>query len=120
VGNHYGWIKEMKKCFIIINALLVITALFISSPDIFAGQRKSPITPYGDSCKECGRYGTCDSQMKPKDARKAISDYYKKKGLDAEVKDVRGRFIKATIKDKGKTVDVIIFDRRTGRIRSIY
>ncbi len=32
----------------------------------------------------------------------------------------KGRFIKARIMDNGKVVDVIIFDRRTGRIRSIY
>ncbi len=43
-----------------------------------------------------------------------------KKGLKISIGKARGRFIKARVEDKGKVVDVIIFDRRTGRIRSIY
>ncbi len=58
--------------------------------------------------------------MSPEDAGRAMVDYYKSKGLIVEIENIRGRFIKARIKDKRGIVDVIIFDRRTGRIRSIY
>jgi hypothetical protein len=55
-------------------------------------------------------------------AKKAMLNYYHKKGFRVELVRKRGRFIRAKVKEKekGKVVDVIIFDRRTGRIRSIY
>jgi hypothetical protein len=58
--------------------------------------------------------------MSHDDAKKAMLDYYNKKGLAVEIEQKRGRFIRAKIKDEDKVVDVIIFDRRTGRIRSIF
>ncbi len=79
-----------------------------------------PVTPYGDFCPRCGNYGMCKFMMSPEEAEKAMMDYYNKKGFEVEVGKVKGRFIKARIKEKGRVVDTIIFDRRTGRIRSIY
>ncbi|UCH82311.1 MAG: hypothetical protein JSW20_06665 [Nitrospiraceae bacterium] len=79
-----------------------------------------PITPYGDSCTRCSTYGTCKYTLSHEDARRAIMDYYDKKGYIVELIHKRGRFIKAKVKDKNKVVDIIIFDRRTGRLRSIY
>ncbi len=46
--------------------------------------------------------------------------YYGKKGLDVEIEKTQGRFIRARIVEGKEVVDEIIFDRRTGRIRSIY
>jgi hypothetical protein len=49
-----------------------------------------------------------------------LRDYYNKKGLNVEIRKKGGRFIRARIYDKIGTVDIIIFDRHTGRIRSIF
>ena len=81
---------------------------------------KKPVTPYGDFCPECTKYGTCNKTLSHEDAKKAMMDYYHKKGLGVELEKKRGRFIRAKVKDKDKVIDVIIFDRRTERIRSIY
>jgi hypothetical protein len=78
------------------------------------------VTPYGDFCPQCGKYGTCQTIMTDFDAEKALKDYYGKKGLNVEIEELGKRFIKAKIHDKEGVVDVIIFDRETGRIRSIY
>lgn len=58
--------------------------------------------------------------MSHEDAKNAMSEYYQKKGLNVELEKKRGRFIRANIKAKNNVIDVIIFDRQTGRIRSIY
>lgn len=88
--------------------------------DALALHHRRPVTPYGDLCPRCNQYGICKSPMSNEDVQKALIDYYDKKGLIVEVEIKRGRFIRAKIKDDEKVVDVIIFDRRTGRIRSIY
>jgi hypothetical protein len=111
--------KNMIKKYLIF--LILVLALFaFPLYEVSAERKGNPVTPYGDFCKQCGNYGTCKKPMKPHDAEKAMKDYYSKKGLNVEIERSKGRFLKAKVKDKGKTVDVIIFDRRTGRIRSIY
>jgi hypothetical protein len=55
-----------------------------------------------------------------REAEQALEHYFGKKGLDFEILNNRGRFIKAIIKDNDTVVDTIIFDRHSGRIRSIY
>ena len=85
-----------------------------------AMKEESPVTPYGDFCPRCTKYGNCETTMTHEDAKKAMIEYYHKKGLGVELEKKRGRFIRAKIKDRDEVIDVIIFDRRTGRIRSIY
>lgn len=104
-----------------ITSLIIISALLLLPFSYaLAWHHKEVVTPYGDFCPRCGQYGMCKSMMSPSDSEKAMIDYYHKKGLDVEIEDIRGRFIKAKIKDKDNIFDVIIFDRHTGRIRSIY
>ncbi len=103
-----------------IKTLTMIIVLFMLSTAVFAWRHGSPVTPYGDFCPRCSNYGVCKTVLSPEDSKKAIIDYYNKKGLDVEIVNIRGRFIKAKIKDEDIAVDEIIFDRRTGRIRSIY
>lgn len=101
--------------------LMIISALLlIPFSTVFAWRYERPVTPYGDFCPHCGHYGICSSTMSPKDSEKAMMNYYNRKGLNIEIENIRGRFIRAKIKDKDRLVDVIIFDRSTGRIRSIY
>ena len=100
--------------------IIVLMLLLMPFSDASAWRYKKPVTPYGDHCPRCSDYGTCDTPMGHEDAKRAMFDYYHKKGLSVEVVRKRGRFIRAKIKDKDNVVDVIIFDRRTGRVRSIY
>jgi len=86
----------------------------------FAGSNEKPVTPYGDFCKRCSEYGKCKSEMSHEEAQKALREYYHHKGLGVELEKKRGRFIRVKVTDNNKVVDVIIFDRRSGRIRSIY
>jgi len=109
--------KNMRH---VIFPILIIAFLTLSGSETFAGSHDKSVTPYGDSCPQCEKYGTCNKVMTDYDAENALKDYYHKKGLKVEVEKKNGRFIKAKIYDKSDVVDVIIFDRQTGRIRSIY
>lgn len=91
-----------------------------SVPPVLAWHPQKPVTPYGDYCPKCSEYGNCDTLMGHEDAKKAMLDYYHKKELSVEIEKKRGRFIRAKILNDNGVVDVIIFDRQTGRIRSIY
>ncbi len=94
--------------------------LLITVETVQAFRTGKTITPYGDACTRCSDYGTCKYTLSHEEAKKAMMDYYHKKGFVVELIHKRGRFIKAKVKDKKNVVDVIIFDRRTGRLRSIY
>ena len=107
----------MKHAFFFLT-ILVLTA--VSIPEVNAFRSEKPVTPYGDFCPRCTKYGNCKTTMNHEDAKKAMVDYYKKKGLVVELERKKGRFIRAKIKEENEVVDVIIFDRRTGRVRSIY
>ncbi len=100
--------------------LLIPVMLLLFPTSGFSDHERKKVTPYGDFCPECTKYGTCKTPMSHDEARKAMIDYYHKKGLSVEVEHKRGRFIRAKIKEKAKVVDIIIFDRQTGRVRSIY
>lgn len=77
-------------------------------------------TPYGDFCSKCGKYGVCENLMTMEDSREAVEGYFRGKGINVGHVRGRGRFLKMElIKDK-QQYDVILFDRKTGRIRSIY
>ncbi len=105
--------------YLIVIIIILAAGLFLSAEG-FAMHQGKTVTPYGDSCAKCGKYGTCKSTISTEDAEEAMRDYYNKKGYGVEVEHAKGRFIKARIMDKDKTIDVIIFDRRTGRIRSTF
>lgn len=94
--------------------LALSTSIVFALPD-----DAKPVTPYVD-CTGCGKYGICKTQMSQEDAKKAMIEYYSKRGLRINIENTRGRFIKAKIMDNDKVVDIVIFDCRTGRIRSIY
>jgi Pyruvate/2-oxoacid:ferredoxin oxidoreductase delta subunit len=97
---------------------LLISVGFL--PEVTAWRQKNPVTPYGDYCPRCTKYGNCKNIMSHEDAKKAMLDYYHKKGLGVELEKKRGRFIRAKIKENDRVIDIIIFDRQTGRVRSIY
>lgn len=78
------------------------------------------VTPYGDFCTQCSNYGMGKRQVKLKEALEALTHYFKTRGLNVKNVKGRGRFLKAEIYRKDLLVDRILFDRKTGRIRSIY
>jgi hypothetical protein len=95
-----------------------ITVLFLSMGlSAFAGD--GMVTPYGDYCKKCTTYGTCKDPLPPGEAIAALEQYYREKGLTVGKVQHRGRFIKAEIYEGNRLVDKVLFDRKTGRIRSI-
>jgi len=100
--------------------LIVSVLLIIPLTEAAAGSHEKPVTPDGDFCRRCSEYGNCKSTMSHEDAKKALIEYYHDKGFGVQLEKKRGRFIRAKVRDKNKVVDVIIFDRRSGRIRSIY
>lgn len=84
--------------------------------------RMRNVTPYGDFCPSCSVYGV---RYKHKEighdkAVEAIRVYFAKRGFT--IGNVRGigRFIRVDVYRKDELVDRVVFDRKTGRIRSIY
>ena len=95
-----------------------IAALFLSiSASAHAGG--VIVTPYGDYCSKCTTYGTCKAPLPPIEAIAALEQYYMDKGYKVGYVRHKGRFIEAEIYDNHKLVDKVLFDRKTGRIRSV-
>ena len=105
----------MKKVFI---PLALVCSVFLTTLTASAFERV--ITPYGDYCKECTSYGVCGSVIPVKESVNAISRYYQKKGYTVGNIRHKGRFIEVDVYKDGKQVDKVLFDRKTGRLRSIY
>ncbi|RJQ51316.1 MAG: hypothetical protein C4526_10035 [Nitrospiraceae bacterium] len=98
----------------------IISLLALIVFEVPAWPQEKSVTPYGDFCPQCGKYGTCQTIMTGYDSEKALKDYYRKKGLAVEIEKTGKQFIRARIYDNKGMVDTIIFDRGTGRVRSIY
>ncbi|GAB4489244.1 MAG: hypothetical protein OHK006_20670 [Thermodesulfovibrionales bacterium] len=96
--------------------LLAVVAAFGTA----AAHDNSQVTPYGDYCKYCTTYGTCKAPVPPKEAVRALEQYYGEKGYALGSVRYKGRFIEAVVVKDSKPVDKVLFDRNTGRIRSVY
>lgn len=107
----------MKK-----TALLIIIYFYLFLPlgSVQASDNDVPATPYGDYCRMYSHYGRNKIMLSQEYAEKALQHYYRKKGVDIKMLNRRGRFIKAHILKDNSIIDTILFDRHTGRIRSIY
>jgi len=79
-----------------------------------------PPMPYGDYSQWCSAYGTCKESLDRREAERAIEGYFAVRSLRAENLQHRGRFVEADIYRNGRLVDKVLFDRKTGRMRSIY
>lgn len=97
--------------------IVFLSLVFLVARDIFAQEDH---IPYGDYHERCGAYGVCKDDMSQRDAETAIKRYFSSKGLKVGRLQHRGRFVEAEIYRNGRLSDRIIFDRRTGRMRSIY
>ncbi len=106
----------MKKIFF---AVSVIFLLFSMNASVRAAEENN-VTPYGDYCRDCTIYGTCKEIISPRLAVIALSRYYREKGYRLGAIYHKGRFIEAEIFKNDRQVDKVLFDRKTGRLRSIY
>jgi hypothetical protein len=95
----------------------VILFLFTAVP-VFAGTVGG--TPYGDYPHWHSAYGICRDNFGPREAEIALERYFASKGLRAENMRHKDRFIVADIYRGDRLFDKVLFDRKTGRIRSIY
>ncbi len=94
----------------------IIGLIYLLATQALAG----PVTPYGDFCPKCSRYGYCRRPLTRAESIEAIRDYYRRKGLETRIVQFRGRFIMVNVYKDKKLVDTVIFDRRTGRLRSVH
>lgn len=108
----------IKRLLMTVVFLLSISAAGMS--DIHAFDRGNSVTPYGDFCKHVNHYGMHKSIIDVHQAKDALHHYFGEKGLNVEIESDQGRFLKAKIRNEGQLVDIIIFDRRSGRVRSIH
>jgi hypothetical protein len=97
--------------------LMAATAWAGSDP---AAVGESGVTPYGDFCEKCSRYGVAREAVPHHDAVVAIESYFHARGM--VVRNVRGegRFLRVEVYRDGRLVDRVIFDKRSGRVRSMY
>ncbi len=109
---------DMNKPFTLI---IILTLIFLHAGtyDSSAERKNNRNIPYGDYCSHVSNYGTHHGKLTNNQVQIALNHYLGKKGLDFEIINGKGRFVKVLIKDNNKAVDTIIFDRNNGRIRSI-
>lgn len=97
-------------------------ALALVVAPAWAGDVKNVVVPYGDYCTKCSSYGW--GGMRPAvmhdEAQAALMEYFHHRGLGVRNIFGMGRFLRADVVRNGIVVDRIIFDRKTGRIRSTY
>ncbi|MDA8238863.1 MAG: hypothetical protein M0Z67_00675 [Nitrospiraceae bacterium] len=105
----------LRAIFFAVFAVLVSLAI---QPVVFA--EEGNVTPYGDYCQGCTSYGTCKEVITPRDAVIALDRYYRDRGYRVGTIYHKGRFIEAEIFKNNREVDKVLFDRKTGRLRSIY
>lgn len=97
--------------------LLTICLGLLSTTFALAGE--GPVTPYGGYCKDCAVYGACKEAIPPAEAIQSLRKYYKERGYRLGNVAHKGRFIEAEVLDNSRQVDKVLFDRKTGRLRSI-
>lgn len=113
-------ILQMKRSFLFKLMVLLLALLIGSMLTGITVSAQGHDTPYGDYHEWCGAYGICREDMSQKDAEMAIERYFSSKGLRVGRFHHRGRFVEADIYRDSRMTDRIIFDRKTGRMRSVY
>ena len=108
----------MKKLLLLIIVLTAFVLLPGSDVQAMNGWWGSP---YGDYCPMQGWYGARKPVRTADEAKKILQEYFKSDAV--VIGDIKERrwFFEAEIKDKNnKLLDIVIVDKRTGRIRSTY
>lgn len=76
--------------------------------------------PYGDFCPQCSKYGRGRMPVELEESMGALRDYFSHRAMSIDNVHVRGPLMRADVFRDGRMVDRVIFDRRSGRVRSIY
>jgi hypothetical protein len=109
------------KITMLIGFLFIMLVAFTgpwSVPFAHAGHRK-PAVNYGAFCR--GRGGEVHKHLSISDAIKAMREYFLRQGLEIVHITHDSRFVRADVVDKsGETIDSILLDSWTGRMRSVY
>ena len=108
----------MKPLHVITSAALTASVLLSAGSFSLAGE--GPVTPYGGYCKDCAVYGSCKEAIPPGEAIQSLRKYYEARGYSLGNIRHKGRFIEAEVLQNSRQVDRVLFDRKTGRIRSLY
>ncbi|RMG04073.1 MAG: hypothetical protein D6726_04180 [Nitrospirae bacterium] len=102
-------------------ALLIFLLFLGLTSTSFAWHGGKEVTPYGDFCPMASRYGMKGERlMSLEEAKKALFHYYHPRGYNFWIVEKKNRFLKINIIKGHRVVDTIIFDRKTGRVRSIF
>ncbi|HBG93228.1 MAG: hypothetical protein A3J81_05405 [Nitrospirae bacterium RIFOXYB2_FULL_43_5] len=115
----------MKRLFLITFLLTFLSVLThankaLSQPHQHEWMEKAP---YGDYCPGYKRkwYGAKITVKTAEEAKKILQEYFSKDEVKIGLISERRWFFRAEILDKNDAlVDVVIIDKRTGRMRSIY
>jgi hypothetical protein len=90
-----------------------------SQATVFAAGRDRGRAPYGIS--EEGEYGEQKEVASADQAREILKEYFAKKDVKIGKITEKKLYFEAEIRDgEGNLVDVVVVDKRTGRMRSIY
>jgi len=96
--------------------LVPLIASLVIAASGYAAERA---TPYGDN-PQGSAYGIYNDKVSPEEAEMAIEKYFAGRGFRATNMRHKGRFVEADIYRGNLLCDKILFDRKTGRMRSIY
>ena len=113
----------MKKL-VLITAFLALTSLAMPD-DVFAmmhGQGRH-MRPYGGYCKgpRWGWYGAGRQVKTVEEVKELVTDFLDDTALSTGEIQGRKTYYEVEIKDEGgEVIDLLIVDKRTGRIRSAY
>jgi len=99
---------------------VLLSTFLLSLVSLPLQAQEGRVTPYGDYCAECAAYGVCKEVLPQEQAVRAMDKYYRDRGYRVGEVQHRGRFIEAVIYKDERVVDRVIFDRKNGRMRSIY
>ncbi len=99
------------------NILLVIVFFSVSAAAIAA---HGDVKPYGDYSEWCCVYGVCKEDLGVREAEHVIEQFFASRGLTVVNMRYKGRFIEVEIYKNNRLFDKILFDRKTGRFRSMY
>jgi hypothetical protein len=99
-------------------AMLLIVFVLLVAVDALAETRGA--MPYGDYPQFQNAYGISKESLGSREAEMALEKYFAGQGLKASNLRHRDRFIEAEIYKGDRLFDKVLFDRKTGRIRSIY
>ncbi|MDA8423951.1 MAG: hypothetical protein M0Z89_11515 [Nitrospiraceae bacterium] len=103
--------------------IISIIAVLLSLNSVASAMDGWRDKPFGGYCRgsEWGWYGARKTVRTVEDARKTVQEYYSKDEI--KIGDIRDRkhVYEVEIRDKkDELIDVIIVDKRSGRIRTIY